>query len=226
MASFLSEEKRFKQNNDTLPGPGSYNLENNDLQKPSSSIVEVPFYSSQPRFKPPKLKYDHQVDPALIKKHEHDKAKLLSIPEYVNQTSCFSSNIERFPKQNNQIPPPTDYQPESFTDKLIRKIDDNQLKRETARQKKQLKQKPEAIKGQHDTSNNLSMVDQSFVNQDSKLQLDQLGFQIAGQFRPLVDIDKSNIDLIKKGVNVKKDFQHVSRFTNILFLYLLHIFFC
>jgi hypothetical protein len=31
MASFLSEEKRFKQNNDTLPGPGSYNLENNDL---------------------------------------------------------------------------------------------------------------------------------------------------------------------------------------------------
>ena len=64
------------------------------------------------------------------------------------------------------------------------------------------------------------------MNQDSKLQLDQLGFQIAGQFRPLVDIDKSNIDLIKKGVNVKKDFQHVSRFTNILFLYLLHIFFC
>ena len=61
--------------------------------------------------------------------------------EYVNQSSNFTSNVDRFKVAAKKAPPMTKYQPESFTDKLVRKIDTQKAKKNFIQEKKYYEQR-------------------------------------------------------------------------------------
>lgn len=201
MSSFLSQSNRFSDPINGHPGPGTYH----DISKSKKKLMpvpEVPFKVSEQRFK---KKEESVADKArrqkLIKylnyKDERLEGKKLN---YVNQTSSFSSGVDRFDKKLEQAPPLTKYQPKSFTEKLVRKIGEENSKREIVQEKKyfedKAKQEARNIKPKVKKPKYLD-------GAESKAQMDEMGFMNGGKFQSIIKAEEHE-------GSKKKDFQYVS----------------
>ena len=201
MSSLISQTERFKKGGNGLPGPGHYH-EISQSKKKLVSVPEVPFKQSEVRFKQKVEDLHDKMKRQKLKKYidgKQDRARARKV-EYVNQLSSFSSGVDRFDKKLAKAPPLTKYQPVAFTDKLVSEINQQKSKQAFIQEKKFYE---EQARRELLRQKAASKAPEFMDKEQSKAQMDELGFVNGGKFLSLIG------SAGKPGVK-KRDFQYVS----------------